>query len=310
MKGIVIKSTGLWCTVRTDEGDSVECRMRGSFRMKDIKSTNPIAVGDRVVVELEANEEKGVITIIEERKNYIVRKSINLSKQFHIIAANIDQAFLMATLINPRTSLGFMDRFLITAESFRIPVIIVFNKIDIYSEEEKKELMVLMKIYSAIGYTCYGISTFDSTDVAFLKTLMKDKTNLLSGHSGVGKSTFTNALEPGLNLKISEISKAHNKGMHTTTFAEMFELSTGGFIIDTPGIKELGITKMTKEELSHFFPEMRALLNKCRFNNCLHINEPSCAVINAVEKGDIAESRYRSYLSIMQSEELKTEFEK
>lgn len=310
MKGIVIKSTGLWYTVLTDDGKRIECRMKGRFRTKGIKSTNPIAVGDRVEVEPEANEEKGVITIIEERKNYIVRRSINLSKQTHIIAANIDQAFLIATLINPKTSLGFMDRFLATAESFRIPVIIVFNKLDIYNDKEKEELKNLMKMYSNIGYICYAISTFNNTDVAFLKSLMKDKVNLLSGHSGVGKSTFINALEPGLNLKVSKISDTHNKGTHTTTFAEMFELSTGGFIIDTPGIKELGITEMQKEELSHYFPEMRALLNECRFDNCLHLNEPNCAVIKAVENGEIAESRYRSYLSIMQSEELKTEFEK
>ena len=303
MKGTIIKSTGSWYTVMQEDGAVIECRIKGKFRIKGIKSTNPVAVGDKV--EFVPEDGTGMITGIEERKNYIIRKSINLSKQSHIIAANIDQGFLIVTLVLPRTSTGFIDRFLITAEAYGIPVNIIFNKTDVLD----KELHILQKemifIYENIGYKCYEVSALKKENTEVIKKLMKDKVNLVAGHSGVGKSTLVNVLEPGLNLKTASISSAHNKGMHTTTFAEMHPLSFGGFIIDTPGIKELGIIHMNKQELSGYFPEMRVLKNQCRFNNCLHVNEPDCAVKEAVERGEISGSRYHSYLSILNSEEMK-----
>ncbi|MDQ3190384.1 MAG: ribosome small subunit-dependent GTPase A [Bacteroidota bacterium] len=304
MKGIVIKSTGSWYTVMGEDGKTYNCRIKGKFRLKDIKSTNPVAVGDKVEFSPE-DHETGVISEIEKRKNYIIRKSINLSKQSHIIAANIDQAFLVATLVFPRTSTGFIDRFLVTAEAYNIPTIILFNKTDLMDEG----LLVLQRemkaIYEKVGYTCYEISALNKADLEFIKVLMKDKTNLFSGHSGVGKSTLINSLEPGLNLKTGIISQTHSKGMHTTTFAEMHPLSFGGFIIDTPGIKELGLIHIQKEELSHFFPEMRDRMHLCHFKNCRHVSEPKCAIKEAVENGEIPESRYYSYLSIFNSEELE-----
>ena len=308
MKGIVIKSTGSWYSVLSENGEKVECRIKGIFRMKGIKTTNPIAVGDRVIFSPEPKESTGIINEIEKRKNYIIRKSINLSKQSHIIAANIDQAFLMVTLIHPKTSMGFIDRFLITAEAYYIPVHILINKTDIYGAKEKEEMKDLIGNYQRIGYNIYPVSVLDKNDLIFLKEKMKDKINLVSGHSGVGKSTLINTLQPGANLKVNEISAAHNKGTHSTTFAEMHELSFGGFIIDTPGIKELGIVDMKKEELSHCFPEMRALLNKCKYDNCTHLNEPHCAVIEAVENGGIALSRYNSYVGILEGKELEKKY--
>ena len=307
MTGIVIKSTGSWYTVRTANGGIVDCRIKGNFRMKDIKSTNPIAVGDNVDFELEkdndvALEKKGIINKIEPRKNYIIRKSINLSKQTHIIAANIDRAFLIVTIASPRTSLGFIDRFLVTAEAYHIPVTVVFNKMDICDEKEKEEVENRIALYTKLGYECCKISALNENDLSFLRKQMKEKINLVSGHSGVGKSTLINGLDNSLNIKTSHISEAHSKGTHTTTFAEMHELKTGGFIIDTPGIKEIGIVDIEKEELWSFFPEMRERVNQCKFNNCLHVNEPGCAVKKAVEIGDIAESRYNSYLSIFSGE--------
>lgn len=289
----------------TEANEKLECRIRGNFRLKGIKSTNPVAVGDRVAIEKEQGKETAVITEVEERKNYIIRKSTNLSKQTHIIAANIDQAFLVATLVLPRTSTGFIDRFLVTAEAYGIPANIIFNKIDLYDEEINDYLEELTAIYELSGYKCYAMSAFNEGDIQTLRELMKDKTNLIAGHSGVGKSTLINAIEPNLHLKTGDISKRHSKGVHTTTFAEMFELSNGGFIIDTPGIKEFGLVDIKREELGHYFPEFRERMHECQFNNCLHVNEPKCAVRAALEEGLIAESRYQNYLNMLNSEEME-----
>ncbi len=308
MTGIVIKSTGSWYSVFSENKTVTECRIKGLFRTKGIRTTNPIAVGDRVDFEME-DDGKGVIHAIAERTNYIIRKSINLSKQSHILAANVDQALLIVTLAMPRTSAGFIDRFLLTAEAYHIPVSIVFNKMDLFTDEKAKhEIAEFISIYRNIGYTCYETSAIENSNTEVLRTLIKDKITLISGHSGVGKSTLINVLDQSLNLKTGELSEAHFKGKHTTTFAEMHLLSFGGFIIDTPGIKELGLVDMEKEEISGYFPEMRAIRNQCKFNNCLHLNEPKCAVIAAVEQGQIAASRYNSYLGIMNGEELETEY--
>jgi ribosome biogenesis GTPase len=304
MKGVVIKSTGSWYSVLDEHKEMCECRIKGKFRLSGIKSTNPIAVGDNVEFEIEADG-RGVINKIADRKNYIIRKSINLSKQSHILAANIDQALLIVTLALPRTSAGFIDRFLLTAEAYHIPVKIIFNKIDLFEQKELMgELDEFIAGYQKIGYECYKVSATQNKDIEILKQLTKDKTTLIAGHSGVGKSSIVNAMDTGLQLRVGELSEAHLKGKHTTTFAEMHPLSYGGFIIDTPGIKELGLVDMNKEEISDYFLEMRAIRNNCKFNNCLHLNEPKCAVIEAFEKGDIAASRYNSYLSIMNGEEL------
>ncbi len=309
MKGVVIKSTGSWYIVLSEEEKVIECRIKGLFRTKDIKTTNPIAVGDKVEFEME-DDGKGVIHAIGERKNYIIRKSINLSKQSHIIAANMDQAFLIVTLAMPRTSTGFIDRFLLTAEAYHIPASIIFNKIDLFDDPETMlNVDEFISVYEKIGYKCYKVSAKKNIQLDVLRELTKDKTTLISGHSGVGKSTLINAMDANLDLRIGEISDAYNKGKHTTTFAEMHTLSYGGFIIDTPGIKELGLVDMEKEEISDYFPEMRAIRNDCKFNNCLHLNEPKCAVIAAVERGEIAASRYNSYLGIMNGEELEVTYE-
>lgn len=309
MDGVVIKSTGSWYTVLDASGSIVECRIKGVFRTKDIKSTNPIAVGDRVSFDME-EDGKGVIHTIAERKNYIIRKSINLSKQSHILAANVDQAFLIATLALPRTSPGFIDRFLLTAEAYHIPTILFFNKTDLFEDDETlmKEQADFMAIYKNIGYPCYQVSVKHEKDIELLRNLSKDKITLVAGHSGVGKSTLVNAMDANLQLKVGEISEAHFKGKHTTTFAEMHALHYGGFIIDTPGIKELGLVDMEKEEISDYFPEMRALKPECKFNNCLHVNEPKCAIIKAVQEGRIAPSRYNTYIGIMNGEELQIEY--
>lgn len=281
----------------------MNCKLKGKLRLDGRKTTNPVAVGDQVDVEIE-NDEEGNITFIHPRKNYIIRKSINLSKQAHILASNMDQAFLIATLVAPRTSLGFIDRFLITAEAYGIPASLIFNKRDLLDEQLLQLQEEVMKIYSNIGYKCYSISAENNSDVEKLRELFKDKTTLITGHSGVGKSTFVNALEPGLNLKTSEISSAHLKGTHTTTFAELHPLSFGGNIIDTPGIKELGLVEMKKEEVGHYFPEIRERMNDCKFNNCIHVNEPGCAVRTAAEEGLISAERYESYLRILEGEEM------
>ncbi len=309
MKGVVIKSTGSWYTVLTENGTTLECGIKGLFRIKGIKTTNPIAVGDNVEFEKE-NDGRGVIHAIADRKNYIIRRSINLSKQSHIIAANVDQALLIVTLAFPRTSAGFIDRFLLTAEAYHIPAIILFNKVDLFEDDKNliKELDDFISIYSTIGYKCYKVSAVKKTAIDLLQDLTKNKTTLIAGHSGVGKSTLVNAMDANLNLRVGEISEAHSKGKHTTTFAEMLPLTYGGSIIDTPGIKELGLVDMEKEEISDYFPEMRTIQNKCKFNNCLHLNEPKCAVIEAVKKGDIAQSRYNSYLGIMSGEELELDY--
>jgi ribosome biogenesis GTPase / thiamine phosphate phosphatase len=302
MKGIVTKSTGSRYMVRADD-KVYDCVLKGRIRLESRKTTNPIAVGD--VVDLEIDD-KGQVAIshIHPRRNYIIRKSINLSKQAQILASNVDQAVLFATLVAPRTSLGFIDRFLVTAEAYRIPAIIIFNKLDLLDDEARMAQQEIIDIYERIGYTCYTISSFDKQQIEAIRTLFKDKTTLLAGHSGTGKSTFVNALQPGLNIKTGEISSAHLKGMHTTTFAELHTLNFGGFIVDTPGVKELGLVEMKKEEIGHYFPEIRARMNECKFNNCLHINEPKCAVIVAVDKGEISEERYHSYLGILHGEEM------
>ena len=310
MKGVVIKSTGSWYTVLSENGALLDCRIKGLFRIKGIKTTNPIAVGDNVEFEME-KDGKAVINKIAERKNYIIRKSINLSKQSHILAANIDSAFLVVTLAFPRTSAGFIDRFLLTAEAYHIPTSIIFNKIDLFENDVvlMKDLNKFIQIYEHIGYKCYKVSATKKENIALLQELTKNKTTLIAGHSGVGKSTLVNAMDSNLDLRVGEISDAHSKGKHTTTFAEMHPLAYGGFIIDTPGIKELGLVDMEKEEISGYFPEMHALKNKCKFNNCLPLNEPKCAVIEAVENGEIAASRYNSYIGIMNGEELEAGYE-
>lgn len=285
------------------EGKLYDCVLKGKIRLEGRKTTNPIAVGDMVDFELEDNGEAS-IKIIHPRRNYIIRKSINLSKQAQIIASNLDQAVLIVTLVSPRTSLGFIDRFLITAEAYRIPATIIFNKSDLLDDAYKEIQKDVIALYSGIGYPCYEVSSYDVKQVAALQKVFKDQLTLVAGHSGVGKSTFINALEPGLNIKTGEISSAHAKGMHTTTFAELHPLSFGGDIIDSPGIKELGLVEMKKEEVGHYFPEIRDRMNGCKFNNCLHVNEPKCAVITAVEKGEISEERYQSYLGILSGEEM------
>jgi ribosome biogenesis GTPase len=305
MQGLVIKSTGSWYQVHAEDGLNYDCRIKGKFRIKGIQTTNPIAVGDQVNFELEPNSGNGVIDKLHERRNYIIRKSINLSKQAQIIAANMDQAFLVVTLASPRTSLGFIDRFLATAEAYRIPAILIFNKLDLFNEAGLEILEDYKAIYERIGYACYTVSALEGTNIDVIEGLLKDKTTLFSGHSGVGKSSLINALLPGQEIKTGEVSEASDKGQHTTTFAEMHTLPFGGYLIDTPGIRELGIFDIRPEELGHYFVEMRAMLNQCRFNNCRHVNEPGCAVIKAVEEGDIDVSRYESYLSIFHGNETR-----
>lgn len=304
MKGVVIKSTGSWYQVKPVLGDILLCRIKGKFRLSGIKHTNPIAVGDEVEFELEENSENGVIHKIFDRKNYIIRKASNLSKQTHIIASNIDQALLVVSLVQPQTSLGFIDRFLMTAEAYHIPTIIVVNKADLYGGPMIEILKDLISMYQKIGYTCFETSSITGLNADKLKQLLQNKTTLLSGHSGVGKSSLLNAISPGLNLKVGEISNFSQKGTHTTTFAEMFELTFGGSIIDTPGIKEFGIVDFNDDEISHYFKEMRPFLNQCRFNNCKHYNEPDCAVKDAVEKGTIRSERYENYIKILTKQDL------
>lgn len=305
MKGTVYKSTGSWYTVKSLNGVFYECRLKGKFRIEGIKSTSPVAVGDRVVfdVEKKGDETIGIIKEIEERDNYIVRKSVNLSKQTHIIAANIDVAFLLVTLSNPITFTPFIDRFLVTAEAYEVKAILLFNKIDTYSEEELLEVKYLAALYRDIGYECIGISAKTGKNIDKVKQLMINKVSMFSGHSGVGKSTLINVLEPGLNIKTSEISEQHSQGQHTTTFAEMHDLSFDAQIIDTPGIKGFGLVSMEKEELAGYFPEFFALKNECKFHNCLHLQEPKCAVKEALENGEIAWSRYKSYLQMLEGED-------
>lgn len=303
MTGFVVKSTGSWYLVKTEENDMVECRLKGKLRLDDRKTTNPVAVGDVVDVERD-KDGSHQITRIHPRRNYIIRKSINLSKQAHIIASNLDQALLIVTVVAPRTSLGFIDRFLVTAEAYAIPVKLVFNKKDVLDKDMLLVQQDIMRLYADVGYECYAISSLNEHDIDNLKALLRDKTTLIAGHSGVGKTTFINALDKGLALKTGTISSAHLKGMHTTTFAELFSLPFGGYIIDSPGIKELGLLEMKKEEIGHYFPEIRQLITDCKFNNCLHVNEPHCAVLRAVSSGTISQERYQSYLGILNGEEM------
>jgi ribosome biogenesis GTPase len=297
MQGLITKSTGSWYQVRSGD-ETIDCRIKGKFRIKGITTTNPLAVGDVVDFDMEPEQGTGIITNLHQRKNYIIRKAINLSKQAQIIAANLDRALLVVTLASPRTSLGFIDRFLVTAEAYDIPACLIFNKLDLFSDEGLEILADYQSIYQNIGYPCYSVSALEGTNIDEVQELLKDKVTLFSGHSGVGKSSLINRLLPDLDLRTHMVSEWSDKGMHTTTFAEMFELPQGGYIIDTPGIRELGVIDIEKEVLSHFFPEMRERMNQCRFNNCRHINEPGCAVLDALEAGEIAQSRYDSYLSI------------
>ncbi len=304
MTGIVYKSTGSWYTVKTDLGVTYLCRIKGKFRLKDIKSTNPIAVGDIVDFELETNNDEvtGVIGNIHDRENYIVRKSVNLSKQTHIIASNIDQVFLLVTIDNPPTFTSFIDRFLVTAEAYSIKTVLLFNKVDSYTGDTLDEVKFLAHVYRKIGYECIGISAKTGKNIDQVKTLMKDKVSMFAGHSGVGKSTLVNVIEPQLDLKTKAISSQHMQGQHTTTFAEMFDLSFGAQIIDTPGIKGFGVVDMDREEIGDYFPEFFALKQDCKFNNCIHLDEPKCAVKDALERNEIAFSRYRSYVKILEGE--------
>lgn len=303
-QGLIMKSTGSSYIVRTQNDDIITCKLRGKFRIQGIKATNPIAVGDNVLFTRE-NQQDGSITDILPRKNYIYRKSVNLSKISHIIAANIDAAFLIVGMTNPRTPLGFIDRFLVAAESFRIKTILVFNKTDLYDSDLQQTQKQLQEIYSNIGYQCLSTSVITKEGLNVLKSEMQDKVSLFSGQSGVGKSSIINCIEPDLQLKVSNISDYNSKGKHTTTFAEMFELSFGGFIIDTPGIKEFGLIHYEKEEISHYFPEMLELLPQCKFSNCTHTHEPGCAVKQAWEEGKIADSRYQNYLAIIHGEDIE-----
>lgn len=305
MTGIVYKSTGSWYHVKAEDGTFYRCRIKGKFRMQGIKSTNPVAVGDHVEFDLEetGDDTFGVIKHIAERDNYIVRKSVNLSKQTHIIASNIDVAFLLITLNNPPTFTTFIDRFLITAEAYHIKTVLLFNKVDMYNEEELGEIKFLAALYREVGYECIGISAKTGKNLDKVKEMMIGKTSMFSGHSGTGKSTLINALEPTLDLKTSNISAQHKQGQHTTTFAEMYDLNFDARIIDTPGIKGFGIVEMEKEELGNYFPEFFAVKQDCKFNNCLHIEEPHCAVKDGLEDGEIAWSRYKSYLQIIEGED-------
>lgn len=305
MKGTVYKSTGSWYSVKAEDGNFYNCRIKGRFRIGGIRSTNPVSVGDHVRLEIEkkGDETVGVIVEIEPRDNYIIRKAVNLSKQTHIIASNIDMAFLLVTLNNPTTFTTFIDRFLVTAEAYHINAVLLFNKIDTYNEDELVEIKYLAALYREIGYTCIGISALTGKNIDKVKELMQDKVSVFSGHSGTGKSTLINALEPGLNLRTGEISEQHLQGQHTITFAEMFDLSFGGQIIDTPGIRGFGVVEMEKEEIGDYFPEFFARKGDCKFHNCLHLEEPHCAVKEALENEEIAWSRYRSYLQILEGDD-------
>lgn len=302
MKGLVIKSTGSWYEVMHND-KVVTCRLKGKFRIKGIKNTNPITVGDYVEFELEKKQETGVIDHIYARKNYIIRKSVNLSKQTHIIASNIDQVFLLITIDNPPTFTNFIDRFLASAEAYKIPAILVFNKVDTYNEETILIKNKLQEIYTKIGYKCITVSAKENQNIEALKTVMKNKVSMIAGHSGVGKSTLANAIDTNLNLATKEISLQYKQGQHTTTFAEMFILPFGGFLIDTPGIKGFGVVDFEPNEVTDYFPEFFKLKEHCKFNNCLHTNEPKCAVKEALEEGKVAMSRYKSYVQILKGDE-------
>ncbi len=300
MQGVVIKSTGSWYIVKTDDGELLNCRIRGKFRMQDIKSTNPIVVGDKVLLSNE--DDSFIIDELFERKNIIVRKSVNLSKQTHILASNIDQAILVVTMQSPQTSTGFIDRFLVSAQAYGVDVIILFNKTDLYDQNTLALLEERRSIYQNIGYRCLSKSTLND-DLSDIKELMKDKVNVISGHSGVGKSTLLNSIQPNLNITTQEISEQHQQGQHTTTFSEMYDLDFGASIIDTPGVRGFGLTEIDKYELGDYFVEFFKLKSDCKFNNCLHVNEPKCAVKLSLQKGEIAPSRYKNYLNMLEQDE-------
>ena len=299
MRGLVIRNTGSWYVVRTDDGQLVDSKIKGNFRLKGIRSTNPVAVGDFVQITVNA-EGTAFITEIEDRKNYIIRKASNLSKQSHIIAANVDQAFLIVTVSHPETSTTFIDRFLASAEAYRVPVSLVFNKTDCYDADDLRYMEGMMQLYTTIGYPCHACSALQSIGIDALRDSLKGRTTLFSGHSGVGKSTLLNTLIPDLNVRTAEISAAHDTGMHTTTFSEMFSLPGGGYVIDTPGIKGFGTFDFEKEEMAHYFREIFRISADCKYNNCTHTHEPGCAVRRAVEEHLISESRYASYLNMLE----------
>lgn len=301
-EGLVIKTTGSWYYVKpinSEKDGTVACKIRGTFRIKGIRATNPVAVGDHVSFKRISDQDGGVIEKIGERKNYIIRKASNLSHEYQLIACNIDQAILMVSLVKPRTYLEFIDRFLVSAEAFRIPVVIIFNKTDVYREMDNEELESLMKTYESIGYPCIPASLKQGKNVGAIEELVKGKVTVIAGNSGVGKSTLLNKLDPELQLKTKEVSESHHSGKHTTTYAEMHTISPDTSVIDTPGIKGYGMVDIEKEELFHFFPEIFKQSEDCKFNNCLHLNEPNCSVIAAVEKGDISRSRYQSYINLL-----------
>lgn len=302
MRGLVIKNTGSWYLVKTDEGSLVECKIKGNFRLKGIRSTNPVAVGDYVQI-IQNQEGTAFIHEIEDRKNYIIRRASNLSKQSHILAANLDQCMLVVTVNYPETSTTFIDRFLASAEAYRVPVKLIFNKTDLYNEEEESYLEALIHLYTTIGYPCFKISAKEQTDIDLVLEELKNRVTLFSGHSGVGKSTLINAILPEASAKTGEISAYHHKGMHTTTFSEMFPVAGNGYIIDTPGIKGFGTFDMEEEEIGHYFPEIFRTSADCKYGNCTHRHEPGCAVREAVEQHLISESRYTSYLSMMEDKE-------
>ena len=304
-QGVVIKSTGSRYRVLFREGEIIECNIKGKFRVKGIRTTNPVAVGDNVLFEFEGGKRSGVITEVLERKNYILRKSSNLSKESQIIAANIDQVFLMITVIFPETPVEFIDRFLITAEAYRIPAHIIINKTDLYGPEENERMEYLISVYNRIGYQCFRLSVINNTGTNSIKEKMKDRVSLLAGNSGVGKSSLLNIFDPSLNLKTEKVSEYHRQGKHITTFPEMHRMPFGGFVIDSPGIRGFGVVDMERNEIYHFFPEIFRISRKCRFYNCLHLDEPGCAVRDAVQEGIIDPLRYRSYVNILEDENRK-----
>jgi ribosome biogenesis GTPase len=305
MQGLVLKSTGKIYNIILENGEIIKATIRGKLRIEGLKTTNPIAAGDRVelIASSDTNSQDSPVSYsiqsILPRKNYIVRKSTNLSKQMQIIAANVDHAYLLVTLKSPVTQIGFIDRFLVSAEAFRIPTTLLFNKIDLFGAEEERLFTELSAIYTSLGYTCHRICAENEAQISFLRKELEEKQVMISGNSGVGKTTLVNSLDPTLTLRTGEISKVHEQGKHTTTFAEMHSLASGGYIIDTPGIRAFGVIDLEKEHMAHYFPEMRNLIGACRFHNCLHLNEPNCAVKDAVEKDKISFSRYQSYLDLM-----------
>ncbi|MDP4282285.1 MAG: ribosome small subunit-dependent GTPase A [Bacteroidota bacterium] len=302
MKGIVVKSTGSWITVLNEEGRKTDCKLKGQFRIRGLRSTNPVAIGDHVIFEIMPDKETGLITEILERENYIIRKATKLSKITHILAANIDHAYLIVTLALPRTSTGFIDRFLVTATGYFIPASLIFNKRDLYDPELEEQEKMLKEIYTDAGYPCYSVSALRGDNIDDLRTHISSKVSLFAGYSGAGKSALIHALDPSINPIVGEISQVHHKGRHTTTFAEMYEVSSGGFIIDTPGIKEFGLIDFEKQEIPRCFPEMDRLLPFCQYANCTHTHEPNCAVKTALKTGKVSRLRYSSYISILNDE--------